>query len=759
MMKRSQNHQPPSPETQPLTRPRVLVVGAHLTKTLGGISTLLADLLSSPLANEFEFYHIASQADEYGRLGKIRLALAALLSFFIALVRWRPQLVYVHIGGNASLYRKVPFLVLARLMRKRVLAHFHAGDFEFYFARQNWLGRQLILCGLRQPHRLIAVSQYLGELLGRLLSEAPIVVVPNGIKTSLFARDAAAHHDPGAQSDSAGRVLHLLFIGAMGRLKGERDLIAALGRVLSVAPQFRLSMLGHGAQPILQLCQQAGLLPFIEHLGPVPLEQRTAFFKRASIFVLPTYAEGLPVAVLEAMAAGLPVIATRVGGIPELIEDGVEGYLIEPGDIDALSQRIIQLINHPEQRQSMGARAQARAQQFDWEKILEQLGAQLRQAINQQVSWSSKETVPPIERRSAARGIVRMSPGQTSRLGKRALKSSAAPLCRWLRAGQRRFAVRRDGEKGVLILGYHRIVADIEQAEREAIFGLVTSVETFRRHLEIIRKRYQVLTLDEAIRVLRGERSVNSPAAVITFDDGYRDVYEQALPVLRNMGLPATVFVPTAFIGTSQLLDHDRLYWLILKARATGASLHLPLEQAGLRPAQVEALCLESDPVRLSDRLLYLPFEVRQRLLSNLEATLCDGVQDYPAGYELMNWEMIAELVRAGFTIGAHSDRHPVLTLESVETIKREITSSKRILEERLKEPVRHFAYPNGQYNEEIRQMIAQAGFEAAVTTENRLNYGGANLLSLGRVCLSEESTRGVRGSYSEAVARLRLAA
>ncbi len=757
MMRQSQNHQAHRLETQPSTRPRVLMVGAHLTKTLGGISTLLADLLRSPLASEFDFYHIASQADEYGRLGKIGLALAALLRFLIALVRWQPHLVYVHIGGNASLYRKVPFLVLARLMRKRLLAHFHAGDFEFYFARQNWLGRRLILCGLRQPHGLIAVSQYLGELLGRLLPQTPIAVVPNAIKTGLFARDAETRDSSSAQPDSTTQVVHLLFIGAMGRLKGERDLIAALSRVVSVAPQFRLSMLGHGAQPIFQLCQRAGLLPFIEHLGPVPLEQRIAFFKRASIFILPTYAEGMPVAVLEAMAAALPVIATRVGGIPELIEDGVEGYLIEPGDVDALSRRIIQLINHPEQRQSMGARAQAKAQQFDWEKILQQLGAQLRQAINQQVNRSRKETGSAIWMRSAAKGMV--SPGQIILFAKRALKSSAAPLCCWLRAGQRRFAGGSDGESRVLILGYHRIVADIKEAEREAIFGLVTSVETFRRHLEIIREHYQVLTLDEAVKVLRGERSVARPAAVITFDDGYRDVYDHALPVLQNMGLPATVFVPTAFIGTSQLLDHDRLYWLILKARATGVGLRLPLEQAGLRPAQVEALRPESDPVRLSNRLLYLPSEIRRRLLSNLEATLCDGVRDYPVGYELMNWEMIAELIRAGFTIGAHTDSHPVLTLESEETIKREIISSKRILEERLKEPVRHFAYPNGHYNEEISRMIARAGFESAVTTESRFNYEGANLLLLGRLCLSEESTRGVRGSYSEAVARLRLAA
>jgi len=342
--------------------------------------------------------------------------------------------------------------------------------------------------------------------------------------------------------------------------------------------------------------------------------------------------------------------------------------------------------------------------------------------------------------------------------GKRSLKTSVAPFSPLLNAG-RRLRGRHQGAGQVLILGYHRIVADLAQAERESISGLITSVETFRRHLQLVREGYEVLTLDEAAVVLRGERQVGRAAAVITFDDGYRDVYDQAWPVLRELDLPATVFLPTAYIDGPRLLEHDRIYWLIFQARARGLSLQAPLAQAGFSSERVAALCSEPDAERLADQLIYLPSVMRERALRKLETALGHRLGPYPSGYELLRWEMIKEMAGAGITFAAHTDRHLALTFEAESAVERELVNCKRALEARLNRPVRHFAYPNGLYNDAIKAQLAHAGFEAAVTTDRRLNHCGDDLLSLGRTCLSEESTRGVTGKYSHAVARLRLAA
>ena len=391
-------------ETKAATaRPRVLLVGPHRTKTLGGISTLIDHILNSPLATEFDFREIASHTDEYGKFGKLWIALRALLSFALTLLRWQPHLVYIHIGGNASMYRKIPFITLARWMNCPVVSHFHAGDFEPFFARQNKLGRWLIVRGIGQSTRLITMSKQLGNRLHSLLPEAKVTVVPNGVETSIFA-----NKPPARTSDP---FVHILFAGTMGRLKGERDLIAALRRVPEVTSRIRLVLLGRCAETIEPLCRESGLWPIIDQFGPVPLDERAAFFKWADLFVLPTYAEGMPMVVLEAMAAGLPVISTPVGGIPELIDNGVEGFLVEPGDVNALADRITRLVEDRTERQRMGARGQAKACDFDLNSVLQRLGSELSAALDQDISHSLSPQ-PTSHVTSSARSRINRADGK-----------------------------------------------------------------------------------------------------------------------------------------------------------------------------------------------------------------------------------------------------------------------------------------------------------------------------------------------------------
>jgi glycosyltransferase involved in cell wall biosynthesis len=349
------------------TAPRVLMVGAHRTRTLGGISTMIDGLLRTAPAAGFSLRHIASQNDEYHGLGKLGLAVVALLQSVLTVLWWRPHVTMIHVGSNASLYRKAVFILVARWLRQRVVAHFHAGDFDHYYERQSKFGRRFILAGLRSSHKLIAVSQASAQRLRELLPDANIVMIPNGIRAQDFApiervRDA---------------FVRLLFVGGMGKLKGERDLIRALQIAAERAPQLRVSLLGHGAETVAALCDECNLRTRIEHLGPVPHAERARFFQHADIFVLPSYGEGMPMSVLEAMAAGLPVIATNVGGIPELISPCTEGFLVAPGNVHELAERIVMLANDARLRAQMGQLAQAKAQQFDERVVMQRLFAEL----------------------------------------------------------------------------------------------------------------------------------------------------------------------------------------------------------------------------------------------------------------------------------------------------------------------------------------------------------------------------------------------
>ncbi|HZS03663.1 MAG TPA: glycosyltransferase family 4 protein [Blastocatellia bacterium] len=388
-----------SSQSELSTRPRVLIVSPHLTKTLGGITAMVREILASNLALEYEFHYVASQADEYSKFGKLLLATVALIQYVWDVIWLRPQLVFIHVGGNASLYRKLPFIAFGRLTRRRVLAHFHAGDFEPYFARQSRLGQWLILRGLGLSHRVIACSNELGRRLKEHLPEADVVVVPNGVETEMFATERRPKGE-----DQRHAPVRLLFAGAMGRLKGERDLVRAIERARVKAPNLRVMMLGHGSETVLDLCGETGVLRLLDYLGPVPMSRRAVFFKQADFFVLPTYAEGLPVSVIEAMAAGLPVITTPVGGTPELITQGVEGWMVEPGDVDALAEKIVLLASDEQMRLEMGERAQMKARHFDRSVVLARLDAVMRQTLPKNFE-SLAETAGPdaaLSRRAAA---------------------------------------------------------------------------------------------------------------------------------------------------------------------------------------------------------------------------------------------------------------------------------------------------------------------------------------------------------------------
>lgn len=382
-------------------RPRVLIVSPHLTRTLGGITALVREILASKLTQGFEFRHIASQADEYGKFGKVLLALVSFLQYAWLIVRWRPEMVWIHVGGNASLYRKAPFIIFGRLTGRVVLSHFHAGDFTPYFNRQSRAGQKFILWSLSLSHRLATCSQELRRILVQHLKTRNVVVLPNGVDVSEFAADRAAR--TAAQADDP---LRLLFVGAMGRLKGERDLVQAIRKAERKVPNLKVMLLGHGSETLMSLCEEVQVLHLLEYFGPAPMDQRAGFFKQADIFVLPTYAEGMPVSVIEAMAAGLPVITTPVGGIPDLVTDGIEGFLVKPGDIDALAARIVQLARDEKLRLAMGRRGELRACCYD-RNIIQ---AMLSEVMHRTLADYRQGTLSPAGAEAVSVSVVNLNP-------------------------------------------------------------------------------------------------------------------------------------------------------------------------------------------------------------------------------------------------------------------------------------------------------------------------------------------------------------
>ncbi len=339
----------------------------------------------------------------------------------------------------------------------------------------------------------------------------------------------------------------------------------------------------------------------------------------------------------------------------------------------------------------------------------------------------------------------------TSLFIKRSIKSAAS-------VARARIGLPNPAPGSVNIMAYHRVVNDISKAEREAIYGIVISADTFRHHCELLKRSFDVVSLGTAMHFLESKRRVARPLAVITFDDGYLDFYEVAFPILNELGLPATVFLPTAQIGQDKPLAHDRIYWLLDQSLDRPQTIIDVLRQSGISKV-ADREVNRGNLLGLTNALVYLPHAIREDIIIRLENEIGPRFREYPIEYRLLDWDMVREMDRKGITFGSHTANHVVLPLETGDVISHEINSSKKLLEQQLGNKVYSFAYPNGEYTDEIRRVTEAAGFTVAVTTENRVNLSGSDRFALGRTSLCEESTRGVRGSFSPGVAGLRLGA
>jgi peptidoglycan/xylan/chitin deacetylase (PgdA/CDA1 family) len=258
-----------------------------------------------------------------------------------------------------------------------------------------------------------------------------------------------------------------------------------------------------------------------------------------------------------------------------------------------------------------------------------------------------------------------------------------------------------------LILCYHRVNDDAHP------FFAGTPVARFRQQMELLRRHFRVLPLEELAERAR-HRDLPMNGVAVTFDDGYRDNYQNAFPILRELGLPATIFLTTRAVDENALLWHDRVFDAFHRTRKTERHGSLKEELARLR---------RSSPEERDSRI--------SALLQELEVE--PGV---PAGWDKLTWLQAREMASHGISFGAHTLDHPILTRVSPEEARRQIRESKRRIEAEIGVPVRSFAYPNGgasDFDEATERIVVEEGFSLAVTTLAGANDERTNAYRLRR--------------------------
>jgi glycosyltransferase involved in cell wall biosynthesis len=283
---------------------------------------------------------------------KLTVHLRALAKFYVMLVRRRVGLLHVHVSSRSSFWRKSTFMVPAILLGVPVLLHLHGSEFDVFY--ENELGplrRGAVRWVFDRAAVVVVLSHSWRTWVRSISRNTRVEVVPNPVMI------------PAASPTSARDPNVVLALGRLGRRKGSYDLLDAAALLLADRHQITLRMAGDGdlAGVSSHAAERGVNARLLGWIGP---DERAAELQGAGVFALPSYGEGLPMALLEAMAAGVPVVATSIGGIPEAVTDGVEGFLVPPGDIAGLAARLRTLLDNPDLAARMGAAARERAADF-----------------------------------------------------------------------------------------------------------------------------------------------------------------------------------------------------------------------------------------------------------------------------------------------------------------------------------------------------------------------------------------------------------
>jgi glycosyltransferase involved in cell wall biosynthesis len=359
-------------------RPRIGLV-APLPPQIGGVPSVAGWLLDNEALIGWTYVPFDLWRPPWsgsgGRLTARTLALQG--RNLVRFVRWlprAPRLVHYCVSANSTgLARDLTFVALLRAAGRTTIAHVHNGTELERAGRSRLHGRALRLLA-RASGSVVAVAPSLAEDLGRIGVQATPIMNPVRFEAS-----------NGRRAGSNGS-LRVLFVGAYSEAKGVGDLVRALDALRAGGTDATLRIVGRpryaeDERALRTLVSELGVTTAVELTGQLDADGVRSEYDAADVFALPSTSEGLPMSVLEAMACGLPVVAARTGGVPDVVADGRTGLLVEPGDVRGIEHALRDLAARPGRRARMGEAGRRRALELaggpaiaaDWSGLYERL--------------------------------------------------------------------------------------------------------------------------------------------------------------------------------------------------------------------------------------------------------------------------------------------------------------------------------------------------------------------------------------------------
>ena len=310
------------------------------TMVKGGIAAVVNGYRGSKLEQDYEITYVESYIDG-SKFKKFMKAICGYFIFLKVLLFNRPNIVHIHSSFGPSFYRKLPFIYLAFWFKIPIINHIHGADFDEFYISASKRKKEKIKRVYDKCDYLIALSDEWKERLSQIVPKEHIVIIENY---------STIHKD--ALEDRLKRNVNnkVLFLGEIGERKGCFDIPSVVELVVRSIPDVQFILAGSGSEEdenkVKTLLREKKVDQNVSFPGWVRDEEKDKLLRESDLFFLPSYNEGMPMSVLDAMGYGLPVVSTNVGGIPKIVINGKNGYCCSPGDVENLAKHITGILEN-----------------------------------------------------------------------------------------------------------------------------------------------------------------------------------------------------------------------------------------------------------------------------------------------------------------------------------------------------------------------------------------------------------------------------
>ena len=337
---------------------KVLMVGSSL-KVKGGMTTVVESFLQHEFERDITLKYIPTHIETKNNFYKKIFFLRGLVQILNELIFGKVEIVHMHMSERGSFSRKYIIFKLSKFFNKKVITHTHGAEFEEFYNQSNEKSKMKINKLLKESDTVITLGESWNNIIKRIENESNTFILRNSVPI------------PAKQNKLNDKKIKILFLAVLIKRKGILDLIEASQKIIteleSKNKQVEFVIAGDGEleSTSKSLVEKLGVSKYFKFVGWVNNERKQELLKESDLFVLPSYNEGLPLSILEAISYGIPVISTNVGSINEAVKNEENGYLINPGDKEKLADFTIKLLTDSNFKQMGQASREVAVDLFD----------------------------------------------------------------------------------------------------------------------------------------------------------------------------------------------------------------------------------------------------------------------------------------------------------------------------------------------------------------------------------------------------------